>query len=122
MSDDVTFSNFDSSEYLTDPEAVAIYLNEMLQENNPELLIDALGQVAKARGMTEIAQATGLSRESLYKALRSDAQPRYTTVQSVMKAIGLQFKVEQVKHSEPKKAAKKAGTIKKKSTGKKAAA
>lgn len=90
------FSPFDSSKYLVDDETIAIYLRSILEENDPGLLADALGQIAKARGMTEIAAASGMTRESLYKALRADAQPRFATLASVLSALGLKFSIEPV--------------------------
>lgn len=93
----VKFSPFDSSKYLVDDETIAVYLRSILEENDPGLLADALGQVAKARGMTEIAAASGMTRESLYKALRADAQPRFATLASVLSALGLKFSIEPVK-------------------------
>jgi probable addiction module antidote protein len=85
---------FDAAKYLDSPEAIAGYLSAALEENDPDALIDALGTVARARGMSEIAEASGLGRESLYKSLRADAQPRFDTVQRVMAALGLKLTVE----------------------------
>lgn len=85
---------FDMAKYLDSPEAIAEYLTIVLEENDPDALIDALGTVARARGMSEIAEASGLGRESLYKSLRADAQPRFDTVQRVMAALGLKLTVE----------------------------
>ena len=85
---------FDAAEYLDDDEAVAEYLNSILEENNPSLLAAALGDVARARGMTEIAKASGLSREALYKALRDDADPRFETISRVLTALGVKLTVQ----------------------------
>jgi probable addiction module antidote protein len=63
---------FDASKYLEDDESVAQYLTSILEESDSGLLAEALGDVARARGMAEIARAAGLSREALYKALRRD--------------------------------------------------
>lgn len=82
---------FDMTEYLGDGKAIAEYLTIVLEENDPGALAQALGTVARARGMSEIAKASGLTREALYKALRADAQPRLATVQKVMHALGLQL-------------------------------
>lgn len=84
---------FDPAEYLDDDESVAVYLTSMLEEDDPGLLFSALGDVARARGMTEIAKASGLSREALYKALRSDAQPRFDTIHRVLEALGVKLAV-----------------------------
>jgi probable addiction module antidote protein len=69
---------FDMAEHLQDEQSVADYLTIVLEENDPAALAQALGTVARARGMTEIARSSGLTREALYKALRPDAQPRLT--------------------------------------------
>ena len=82
---------FDMTEHLGDGNAIAEYLTIVLEENDPGALAQALGTVARARGMSEIAKASGLTREALYKALRADAQPRLATVQKVMHALGLQL-------------------------------
>ena len=82
---------FDITEYLDDGQAIAQYLAIVIEENDPAALAQALGTVARARGMTEIAKAAGMTREGLYKALRADAQPRYATVAKVLRALGLQL-------------------------------
>ncbi len=82
---------FDMAEYLTDNAAIADYLSIVLEDNDHRLLAAALGDVARARGMTEIAKASGVTREALYRALRADAQPRFETIQRVMQALGLQL-------------------------------
>jgi probable addiction module antidote protein len=82
---------FDITEYLDDDEAIAMYLNDIMEEDNPSLLADALGNIARAKGMTQIAKAAGIGRESLYKALKPDAQPRYETVSRVCKALGMKL-------------------------------
>ncbi len=85
---------FDITEYLDDEAAIAEYLTLVLAENDPALLAAALGDAARARGMSEIAAKSGLTREALYKALRPDAQPRFDTVRRVCAALGvsLEFK------------------------------
>ncbi len=85
---------FDAANYLDSPKAIAGYLSAALEEDDPDALIDALGTVARARGMSEIAEASGLGRESLYKALRAEAHPRFETVQRVIAALGLRLSVE----------------------------
>lgn len=82
---------FDASQYLDSDEAVAAYLNDILQANDPALLAAALGDIARARGMTDIARGAGLTREALYKALRPHAQPRFETVQRVCAALGVRL-------------------------------
>ena len=85
--------NFDMAEYLDSDEAIAEYLNQVLAENDAGELAAALGDIAKAKGMTEIAKASGLTREALYKALRSDSQPRLDTIQRVCTALGVKLSV-----------------------------
>lgn len=82
---------FDMAEYLEDEKAIADYLTLVMEENDPALLAAALGDIARARGMTDIARASGIAREALYKALRSDAQPRFDTVQRVLTALGVKL-------------------------------
>ena len=83
--------DFDPAEYLHDEEDIAAYLTAILDENDPALLAAALGDVARARGMTMIAKTSGLSREALYKALRPNAQPRFETVAKVCSALGVKL-------------------------------
>lgn len=84
---------FDAAEWLKDEQAIADYLTVVLEENDPSALADALGTIARARGMTEIARSTGISREALYKALRPGAQPRFETVSRVCQALGVKLTV-----------------------------
>lgn len=85
---------FDVADYLDSEEMIAEYLAAILDEGDPDLFIRALGDVARARGMTQIAKETGLGRESLYKALRSGSNLRYDTVQKVLKALGVRLTTE----------------------------
>lgn len=82
---------FDASQFLDSDEAVKSFLNEILQANDAALLASALGDIARARGMTDIARAAGLSREALYKALRPQAQPHFETIQRVCAALGMRL-------------------------------
>ncbi|CAK0775726.1 putative addiction module antidote protein [Gammaproteobacteria bacterium] len=82
---------FDMAEHLPDEQAIAEYLNVVLEENDPAALADALGTIARARGMSEIAKASGITREALYKALRPGAQPRFDTVSRVCAALGVKL-------------------------------
>ena len=87
------FTEFDVSDYLDNDEMIAEFLAESLEDRNPDVFITALGHVAKARGMTEIAKDSGLGRESLYKALKSGSKLRYDTVQRVLSALGVRLTV-----------------------------
>ena len=80
---------FDPAEYLATPRALAIYMSEALETGDSAYIMHALGVVARAKGMAEIARQTGLGRESLYKALREGGNPEFGTVVRVMRALGL---------------------------------
>ena len=82
---------FDAARYLTDAAAVAEYLNTVLETGDSDLLLMALGDVARARGMAQVAKDTGLGRESLYKALVPGAKPRFDTVLKVARALGVKL-------------------------------
>lgn len=82
---------FDMAEMLDSEQAIAEYLTIVLEENDAAALADALGTVARARGMTAVAQDAGLAREALYKALRAGAHPRFDTIQRVMAALGVRL-------------------------------
>ena len=82
---------FDPAKYLDDEQSIADYLNDMLEDGSPGLLAAALGDIARARGMAQIAQDAGIGREALYKALRADAQPRFGTIARVCKALGVKL-------------------------------
>jgi probable addiction module antidote protein len=84
---------FDAARYLKSEEAIAAYLNEVLEMQDPKLLLIALGDVARAKGMTALARDTGLGRENLYKALSSRANPRIETIFRVASALGIRFEV-----------------------------
>jgi probable addiction module antidote protein len=82
---------FDAAPYLGSEEAIAAYLTDIIEANNPALLASALGDIARARGMSEIAKVSGISREALYKALRPGAQPRFDTISRVCTALGVRL-------------------------------
>jgi probable addiction module antidote protein len=83
--------DFDPADYLGDEQAIAEYLTVVLAENDSALLAAALGDIARARGMTQLAKDSGLTREALYKALRPDAAPRFDTIARVCRALGVQL-------------------------------
>ena len=87
---------FDAAEYLANDEDVAAYLTTILEENDAALLAAALGDIARARGMTQVAKDSGITREALYKALRPDASPRFDTVARVCKALGMKLVAQPV--------------------------
>ena len=82
---------FDMAQHIKTDADVAEYLSQVLEDGDPGELAAALGHIAKARGMTDIAKASGIKREALYKALRPNAQPRLETVQRVCKALGVKL-------------------------------
>ena len=82
---------FDAARYLTDDVAVAEYMTAVLETDDPDLLLLALGDVARARGMAQVAKDAGLGRESLYKALAPGAKPRFDTVLKVARALGIRL-------------------------------
>ena len=91
---------FDAARYLDSETSIAAYLTDILEANDAALLAAALGNIARARGMTEIARAAGITREALYKALRPDSAPRFDTVSRVCAALGVRL-VAQAVHSSP---------------------
>ncbi|MEM6545165.1 MAG: addiction module antidote protein [Pseudomonadota bacterium] len=89
----VKISEFDPSAYLDNEETIAEYLSVALEDSDPNVFLSAIGQVAKARGMSAIAKDSGLGRESLYKAFAPGAKPRYETVQKVLNSLGVRINV-----------------------------
>ena len=83
--------DFDMAEWLSDEAAVAEYLTVVMEDNDPAALAKALGTIARARGMSEIASASGLTREALYKALRPGSKPRFETIWRVCSALGVRL-------------------------------
>jgi probable addiction module antidote protein len=88
-----TYKVFDAAAYLDNDAVIAEYLSAAAEDSNPDVFVAALGDVAKARGMAQIAKDSGLGRESLYKALSTGAHPRFETVKSVLRALGVKFAV-----------------------------
>jgi len=82
---------WDASEYLDSPESIARYLEAVFEDGDPALIAAALGDVARAMGMTEIASKAGVTREALYKALSPTGDPRLSTFLGVMKALGIKL-------------------------------
>lgn len=92
-------SAFDSAAYLDSPDAIEAYLEDALESNDAAIIAHALGVIARAKGMSQIAQDAGLSRESLYKALSADGNPELATVLKVIKALGLKLTVAPTHHA-----------------------
>ena len=89
-------SAWDAAEHLNSEEDIAAYLSAALDEGDAALFAAALGDVARAKGMSELAQATGLGRESLYKALSAEGNPEFATVLKVLKSLGLKLRTAAV--------------------------
>ena len=89
-------SKFEIADYLDSKEMIAEYLNTVLEEGTSEDIINAIGHIAKAIGMTKIAEETGLSRPSLYKALADGSKPQFSTILKVLKAVGGQIKINPI--------------------------
>lgn len=84
-----TFTEFDPAEYLTSPDAIAEFMSDALETGDPGYVANALGVVARAKGMTELARETGLSREQLYRSFSDQGNPTLKTLLAVMKALGV---------------------------------
>ncbi len=87
---------FDAARYLDNDEAIAEYMTAVLEANDADLLLVALSDVARAKGMAQVAKDAGLGRESLYKALAPGAKPRFETVMKVAHALGVKFTAQPV--------------------------
>lgn len=92
----MTTTKFDIADYLDSEEMIAEYLNTVLEDGEAADLIVAIGHIAKAIGMTKIAEKTGMSRTSLYKALSEGTKPQFETIIKVLKAIGGQISVKPI--------------------------
>lgn len=82
---------FDPAEYLDNDEVIAEYINQALESGDAALIAESLGNVARVKGMADIAAQAGLGRESLYKALSADGNPEFSTILKVLKALGLRL-------------------------------
>jgi len=86
-------SNFDVAEYLDSKEIMAEYLSQVLADGDTDELLEALGHIAKAKGMSQIAKDTGLGRESLYKTFRKGTKPKFDTIIKVIKSLGVKLQI-----------------------------
>jgi len=84
-----TLTPFDITQYLDSSEAIAEYLSQVLEDGDTDELLQAMGHIAKAKGMSQISKDTGLGRESLYKAFAHGAKPRFETIMKVMNSFGV---------------------------------
>lgn len=88
--------DFDVTQYLDSEQAIAEYLTVVMEENDLAFLAAALGDIAKARGMTEVARKAGITREALYKALRPNSSPRFDTISKVCAALGVRLEAKPI--------------------------
>lgn len=89
-------TRWDAAEHLKTDEDMAAYLGAALEDGEPVLITHALGAIARAKGMTQLARDTGLGRESLYKALSDEGNPEFATVMKVVRALGLRLHAEPI--------------------------
>jgi len=92
----VKLKKWDVIEHLQTDEDMVSYFNACLEEQDPALIASALGDIARARGMSSVAKEAGLSRESLYRALSGEGNPEFATIIKVANALGLAFKVDRL--------------------------
>ena len=93
----ITTTLWDASEHLETTDDMVAYLEAALEDGNPALVSAVLGDIARAKGMAEIAEKTGLGRTSLYKALSPEGHPEFATILKVINALGLQLQATAVK-------------------------
>ncbi|MFC4763244.1 addiction module antidote protein [Dyella koreensis] len=93
-----TFSHYDTAGYLNTEDDIEAYLEACSEENDPILMAAALGAVARARNMSQLARDTGLTREELYKALSADGNPSLATVMTIANALGYQLRLVPIGH------------------------
>jgi probable addiction module antidote protein len=86
-------TQFDIAQYLDDKEVIAEYLSQILDDGDMDELLEALGNIAKAKGMSQIAKETGLGRESLYKTFHKGTKPKFETIMKVMDSFGVKMRV-----------------------------
>jgi probable addiction module antidote protein len=104
-------TRWDTAETLKTKEEIAAYLDAVLEDGDPALLKLALGNVARSKGMTEIAREAGLRRTSLYRALSPDGNPEFATVAGVLKALGLRLSVAQERVNRRRATARARATV-----------
>jgi|SRR6266702_6732103 len=92
----VKVSKFDAADYLKTPAAIAAYLTEAFETDDPAYILRAFDTIARAKGMADISRATGLARESLYKTFKETARPEFDTVRKVMGAFGVKLVAEPI--------------------------
>lgn len=87
----VKFSRYDAADYLKTDEQITAYLEVAMEDGDPAVIARALGAIARARNMSQLARDTGMTREGLYKALSGEGNPSFATITKVMHALGLKL-------------------------------
>jgi probable addiction module antidote protein len=95
-------TKWDTAEFLDSPEMIASYIEAIMEDADPALITLALGNIARSKGMTEIAKKTGVTREGLYKALSAEGDPKLTTFLGVIKSLGLRLSVQPAQDADAK--------------------
>jgi probable addiction module antidote protein len=95
------FSRYDTADYLTNDEDIAAYLEAVMEDGDPALVTHALGVVARARNMSQLARDAEMSREGLYKALSGDGNPSFATVMKIARALGLRLTFQALQGNRP---------------------
>lgn len=98
-------TKWDASEYLTNEESIAAYIEAAFEEGDPHVITHALGNIARAHGMSSVAKEAGVTREALYKALSEKGDPKLSTLLGVMKALGIQLLAKPTVHLDETKLA-----------------
>ncbi len=94
---------YEASRFLNTPEEISAYLAESMKSQDPHILLNALAQVAKAKGVNNVAQAAGVNRESLYKSLKGGEKTRFSTINKLMIAMGVELTVRPIASTSPVK-------------------
>jgi probable addiction module antidote protein len=92
----VKFASFDAADYLDDEETIALYISAALEDPNPDVFLTAVRDVARARGMAQLAKDAGLGRDSLYEVLAPGAKPPYDTMLKLLHALGVKLSASPV--------------------------
>lgn len=96
----VTFSRYDTADYLQTEEKISAYLDAIMEDGDPALFAAALGDVARARNLRQLARETGMSREDLHKTLSGEGNPSFATISKVVTALGLRLSVQPLNQNE----------------------
>lgn len=102
-----TFSRYDTADHLKTEEDIALYLEAVLEDGSPALLAAALGDIARARNMSQLSRDTGLTREGLYKALSGRGNPSLDTVMKIAHALGLRLSFQPIGSRQPPRRARR---------------